>query len=268
MTIKETIGFPLFQVDAFTHTSFKGNPAAVCKLEKHAEDRWMQQVASEMNLSETAFIQEEADGYRLRWFTPTIEVDLCGHATLASAHVLWEEGMVDPKEEIRFYTKSGLLRVVKEKNWIVMDFPAERETQAKAPPNLLEALGTTPKYIGKNRFDFLIEVESEAVLRGLQPDFKRLASVPARGHIVTSLCDSSEYDFVSRFFAPTVGVSEDPVTGSSHCCLAPFWSARLKKETLIGFQASKREGVIRVTVQGERVRIAGQAVTVFRGQLV
>lgn len=258
---------PIIQVDAFTTEPFTGNPAAVCLLIEPRDERWMQNVAREMNLSETAFLHRQGDGFQLRWFTPTTEVDLCGHATLASAHVLWEEGHIEPDQPARFYTRSGLLTAVRKGDWIEMDFPAEPERPAMAPPELIEALGVMPEYVGRNRFDYLVSVASEDVVRAMNPNFALLKTIPIRGIIVTAPSSSETYDFVSRFFAPRVGVDEDPVTGSAHCCLGPFWSERLNKCELIGYQASARGGVVRVGVKGDRVILGGQAVTVLRGEL-
>lgn len=257
----------LFQVDAFTDKPFKGNPAAVCVLPEAYDEEWMQNVAMEMNLSETAFLYKREDGFNLRWFTPSVEIDLCGHATLASAHVLWESGILKPGEEARFHTRSGLLTARRNDNWIELDFPAEPEDETPSSPNLVSAIGVSPKYTGKNRFDYLIEVESEEVVRKVTPDFKLLASVPARGIIITSVSASDEYDFVSRFFAPAVGINEDPVTGSAHCCLGPYWKKRLNKNNFTAYQASSRGGIIRVNVKDDRVFLGGQAVTVFKGEL-
>jgi PhzF family phenazine biosynthesis protein len=262
------MGMMMYQVDAFTEKPFSGNPAAVCIMDELRGESWMQSVAREMNLSETAFLHKQAEGYNLRWFTPAVEVELCGHATLASAHVLWELGLLKAGEQAIFHTLSGLLVAHQKGKWIEMNFPANVEEQAIAPEGLIEALGVAVKYVGKNQFDYLVEVESEEIVRNIKPDFGLLMSVAARGVIVTSLADSGEYDFVSRFFAPNVGVYEDPVTGSAHCCLSPFWSKRLGKDELIGFQASARGGVVRVRFGGERVYLGGQAVTVLRGELV
>jgi PhzF family phenazine biosynthesis protein len=259
---------PIVQVDAFTDHAFAGNPAAVCLLDEARDERWMQNVAREMNLSETAFLVPRKDGYDLRWFTPEAEVDLCGHATLASAHVLWEEDILDKQETARFHTRSGLLSATRKEGWIEMDFPAELQKPAIAPPALTSALGTTPVYLGKNRFDYLVELESEEALRSLHPDIALLKTIPARGVIVTAPTDSKDYDFVSRFFAPAVGINEDPVTGSAHCCLGPYWQKRLKKDIFTAYQASARGGIVRVTVQGDRVLLGGQAVTVLRGELL
>ncbi len=261
------MGLRIVQVDAFADRPFAGNPAAVCVLPEPADAGWMQLVAREMNLSETAFLVKQADGYDLRWFTPAAEVELCGHATLASAHVLWEEAHLAPGEQARFHTLSGLLTAGRDGNWIEMDFPAEPAEKTPAPPALIRALGVTPKQVGRNRFDFLVAVESEAEVAGLQPDFTLLKRVAARGVIVTSPATSPGFDFVSRFFAPRVGIDEDPVTGSAHCCLGPYWRDRLGKAELLGYQASARGGVVRVRVGEQRVRLAGQAVTVLRGEL-
>lgn len=261
------MGIRLFQVDAFTDSPFAGNPAAVCLLPEARDARWMQHVAQEMNLSETAFLHPQEDGFHLRWFTPAVEVDLCGHATLASAHVLWEMGILEPAAQARFYTRSGLLTAERRGDGIELNFPAEPEEPASAPAGLAEALGVKPKYVGKNRFDYLVEVESEEIVKNLKPDFARLAGVAARGIIVTSLAASPPYDFVSRFFAPQSGVNEDPVTGSAHCCLGPFWKKRLNTNEFVAYQASARGGVVRVRVSGDRVYLGGRAVTVLRGEL-
>ncbi|MGA9362998.1 MAG: PhzF family phenazine biosynthesis protein [Bacteroidota bacterium] len=261
------MGLRITQVDAFTNKPFAGNPAAVCILQEPRDAAWMQLVAREMNLSETAFLVRKADGYDLRWFTPAVEVDLCGHATLASAHVLWEEGHLKPSQQARFHTRSGLLTADRKGEWIEMDFPATLEESTESPPGLAEALGALPKYVGKNRFDYLAELDSEDVVRNLKPNLSALEKLPVRGVIVTASSDAAEYDFISRFFAPRSGVSEDPVTGSAHCCLGPFWGKRLKKDQLVGYQASARGGVVRVRLGGNRVYLQGQAVTVLRGEL-
>ena len=206
---------PLFHVDAFTDRPFAGNPAAVCILPSWKDDGWLQGVAGEMNLSETAFIVKRPDHFDLRWFTPTVEVDLCGHATLASAHVLWNHAYTSG-DEIRFSTRSGVLKAFRRGDDIDLDFPLKPEEPVEAPPGLLESLGVSAIYVGKNQFDYLVEVDSEAALRGMAPDFKRLATLPVRGIIVTSRSADPRFDFVSRFFAPAAGVDEDPVTGSAH----------------------------------------------------
>ncbi|MGE0494888.1 MAG: PhzF family phenazine biosynthesis protein [Vulcanimicrobiota bacterium] len=254
----------IYQVDAFTDRPFRGNPAAVCVLEQPAEPGWMQSLALEMNLSETAFVHREGDGYQIRWFTPTAEVALCGHATLASAHVLWHE--LGGEGPLTFGSLSGPLGATRQADWIELDFPAKLESACQPPAGLLEALGAEPVYVGRNQFDYLVELASEEAVRELAPDLGALARVEARGVIVTAR-GQAEVDFVSRFFAPAVGVPEDPVTGSAHCCLGPFWASRLDKQRLLAYQASSRGGVVRVTVRGQRVGLAGQAVTVMVAEL-
>jgi len=256
----------IYQVDAFTEKPFRGNPAAVCVLDRQVEDAWMQNVAKEMNLSETAFLLSNGEGYNLRWFTPTSEVDLCGHATLASAHILWERGYLNKEQEAKFFTKSGLLSAKMSDGWIQLDFPVTLEKETEAPAELISSLGVEPIYVGKNIFDYLIEVESEDIVKNIRPDFIKLMKVPMRGVIVTA--KSEEYDFVSRFFAPGIGIFEDPVTGSAHCCLGPYWMKKLKKDTFTAYQASERGGILKVQIAGERVLISGKAVTVMEGQLL
>jgi PhzF family phenazine biosynthesis protein len=261
------MSLPLIHVDAFTATPFTGNPAAVCLLDAPADAGWMQAVAAEMNLPETAFVVAQADGFGLRWFTPTTEVDLCGHATLAAAHVLWEERRLATGTTARFHTRSGVLTAARRGAWIEIDFPSEPAAAEDAPAALLAALGVAAKWTGRNRFDWLVEVDSEHTVRGLVPALPRLAEVPTRGVIVTAPAGDGRHDFVSRFFAPRAGIPEDPVTGSAHCCLGPFWSARLGRTELMGYQASKRGGTVRVRVGETRTVLAGQAVTVVRGAL-
>jgi PhzF family phenazine biosynthesis protein len=227
----------------------------------------MLDIAREMNLAETAFLVKQRDGYDLRWFTPTVEVDLCGHATLASAHVLWEDGHLMPTEQARFHTKSGLLTADRRDGLIELDFPVTPVSPAASPPGFAEALGATPRFIGRSKFDYLVELADEATVRKLDPDLGAVSRVKARGVIVTSRADKSKYDFVSRFFAPQSGVPEDPVTGSAHCALAPYWGAKLGKKELMAFQASARGGELRLRLEGDRVRLGGQAVTVLRGEL-
>ncbi len=258
----------IIQVDAFADGPFTGNPAAVCILPAPREEGWMRNVAAEMNLSETAFLHPEDDGWRLRWFTPEVEVALCGHATLATAHVLWEGGHLAPGEQARFHTLSGLLTATRAGEWIELDFPAKPLTDAPAPEGLAEALGVAPVHAGRSQFDVLVEAASEDEVRALAPDIGRLMQVEARGVIVTARArEGAEYDFVSRFFAPRVGVNEDPVTGSAHCALAPYWAAKLGRDELVGYQASRRGGTVRVRSAGDRVYLGGRAVTVLRGEL-
>jgi PhzF family phenazine biosynthesis protein len=262
------MGQTLYHVDAFTDRPFSGNPAAICILPAPREERWMQEVAREMNLSETAYLLRQDDGFNLRWFTPTVEVELCGHATLASAHTLWETGLLKSSEQARFQTRSGLLTAERNGDWIELDFPVEPERPVLPPADLARALGAAPKYVGKNRFDYLVELDSEDAVRGLKPNFALLDTIISRGVIVTSRADGGKHDFVSRFFAPQSGVNEDPVTGSAHCCLGPFWSGRLGKKEFVAYQASARGGTVRVRLVDSRVKLGGQAVTVLRAELL
>ncbi|QDV38164.1 PhzF family phenazine biosynthesis protein [Tautonia plasticadhaerens] len=266
------MGQRIVQVDAFADRPFSGNPAAVCVLRSPADEGWMRAVAREMNLSETAFLHpeprpDEPDSYRLRWFTPTVEVDLCGHATLAAAHVLWEDGHRPEGEPITFSTRSGRLRARRPGGLIALDFPSEPVAEREPPRGLVEAIGLVPRFVGGNRMDVLVQVDTEEEVLGLSPDFGRLRAIPTRGVIVTARSDRPGVDFVSRFFAPAAGVDEDPVTGSAHCALAPFWSERLGLGTMTGEQVSARRGTVRVRVLGDRVELAGSAVTVLRGEL-
>lgn len=259
----------IYQIDAFTAKPFSGNPAGVCVLDTARDPAWMQHVAQEMNLSETAFLVPKDEGYHLRWFTPTDEVDLCGHATLASAHALWETGALETEAPAQFDTRSGRLTAVRRGAWIEMDFPAEPVDECEPPGGLAEALGTAPQFIGRNRMDLFALLDDEATVRELTPDMQRLAAIDARGIVVTALADAgTDYDFVSRFFSPRVGVPEDPVTGSAHCGLAPFWADRLSRDALVGRQVSARGGTVRVETRDDRVLLGGQAVTVLRAELL
>jgi PhzF family phenazine biosynthesis protein len=260
------MGLPMYVVHAFADRPFTGNPAAVCLPSSQPADAWMQQVAAEMRLSETAFLMPVEDGYRLRWFTPTVEVDLCGHATLASAHVLWETGRLRPGGQARFHTRSGLLTVDQGTAGMTMDFPARAAEPCREWDDLPTVLGAPARLIGKNGMDALVELADERAVRALRPDFARLEQYPVRGVIVTAQSDDSGYDFVSRFFAPRAGIPEDPVTGSAHCCLGPYWSERLGKRDLLGYQASARGGFVHVGLRGARVHLGGQAVTVLSGE--
>jgi PhzF family phenazine biosynthesis protein len=261
------MGQEIFQVDAFTDKLFSGNPAAVCILPGPADDEWMQNVAQEMNLSETAFLYKQRDSYNLRWFTPAVEVDLCGHATLASAHILWQTGQLTPKQQARFETRSGLLTAELNGDWIELNFPAEPAEPVAEPDGLAESLGVKAKYVGKNRFSYLVEVDAAETVRKLRPDFEKLKSISHLGFNVTSRSDRKDYDFISRFFAPGFGINEDPVTGSAHCCLGPYWADKLGKNDFTAYQASARGGVVRVRVEDRRVFLGGQAVTVMQGAL-
>jgi len=264
------MGIPIYQVDAFTEVPFKGNPAGVCLLERAAEASWMQSVAAEMNLAETAFPVAEGDGFRLRWFTPKVEVRLCGHATLATAHILWERGVLAPDREARFQTLSGLLTARRDGALIELDFPAR--PPLPEPPAwadaVVGALGIKPVHIGMSAEDVLFEAADEETVRSIAPDFATLRALPARGVIVTSRSSDKRYDFVSRFFAPAVGVDEDPVTGSSHTVLVPYWAKKLGKTSLTAYQASARGGVLHLRHEGARVKIAGRAVTVIKGEIL
>ncbi len=260
------MGLRIVQVDAFTSRPFSGNPAGVCVLPEPRDEQWMQAVAAEMNLPETAFLHRRPDeDYDLRWFTPAVEVALCGHATLASAHILWEEGHLPQGQQARFHTLSGLVTARREEAWIVLDFPATVAEPCPPPDGLMAALGAPARWTGKSRFDYLVELESESAVRNLQPDLGMIRKFPVRGVIVTAR--GSDFDFVSRFFAPAAGIDEDPVTGSAHCSLGPFWATKLGKMEMLAYQASARGGVLRMLVAGERVHLGGQAVTVLRGEI-
>jgi len=260
---------PCFHVDAFTDRAFGGNPAVVCLLDRDRPAKWMQTVAAEMNLSETAFVRPVAKGFSLRWFTPKAEVDLCGHATLAAAHVLWTEGVVKANRALAFRTRSGVLTATRTTKAIELDFPARLARPCERPAGIGRALGATAiRAVAKNQDDLLVELANERAVKALRPNFALLAVLPVRGVSVTARSSSKKFDFVSRFFAPRVGVDEDPVTGSAHCALAPWWSERLGKTTMRGAQLSARGGVVDVELAGDRVKLRGSAVTVTRGQLV
>ncbi|MDD2496759.1 MAG: PhzF family phenazine biosynthesis protein [Desulfitobacteriaceae bacterium] len=256
----------IYQVDAFADKPFSGNPAAVCVLEGRRDVNWMQNIAKEMNLSETAFLIPKLDGYELRWFTPTTEVNLCGHATLASAHILWEEGYLDKGRIAKFYSKSGLLTARLNGSWIELDFPAAEPQEVQMPTEIIKALNIKPIYWGKSIY-YIFEVDSEQLVRTIEPDFEVLKEVLNCGVIVTSKSTDSDFDFVSRFFDPVDGIDEDPVTGSAHCVLGPYWSKKLSKTDLIAYQASERGGILKIRVEGDRVIIGGKAITVLRGEL-
>ncbi len=262
---------PIYTVDAFTDRPFAGNPAGVCLLEAPRDAVWMQAIAAEMNLSETAFLMPHpGDGFDLRWFTPAVEVSLCGHATLASAHVLWESGTLPAREVARFHTRSGVLSASRKNGAIELDFPAQEVLASDAAPGMIEALGVSPVFVGRNALDYLVEVAREEDVRGARPDHAWLVRLEARGIILTSRPASADggFDFMSRFFAPGAGIDEDPVTGSAHCALAPYWAAKLGRSEMIGRQLSARGGTVRVRVTGDRVMLGGGAVTVMKGVLV
>jgi PhzF family phenazine biosynthesis protein len=255
-------------VDAFTDVAFAGNPAAVCVLQEPRSEEWMRNVAREMNLSETAFLLPQEDGYDLRWLTPSVEVDLCGHATVASAHVLWEDGHLPAGQQARFHTRSGLLTAERCGEWIELDFPVKIATVSEPPAELLPALGVEAVAVAKNVFDYLVEVESEEIVRGMSPDHSTLRKIPVRGVIVTARSSTPGFDFISRFFAPGSGIDEDPVTGSAHTALGPYWGGKLGKPEMTGYQASARGGVVRVRLNGDRIILGGQAVTVMQALLL
>jgi PhzF family phenazine biosynthesis protein len=263
------MSFELLQVDAFTDRAFGGNPAAVCFCTEPREAGWMQRVARQMNLSETAFLERRDDGFGLRWFTPTVEVELCGHATLASAHALWETGRLDPRAAARFHTLSGELVAERRDGWIEMDFPAWLpDATPLAADDLAQALGVEPLTAVKCRSYCVVEVATEAIVRAATPAMHLLRNLPYGGVVLTARAGDPPFDIVSRFFAPAFGIDEDPVTGSAHCALGPFWCDRLGKSELLACQASPRGGTLRVRLAGDRVKLLGQAVTVWRGQLL
>jgi PhzF family phenazine biosynthesis protein len=259
---------PIFTVDAFTEKPFSGNPAAVCLLKEALDDSVMQKIAFELNLAETAFVHKEEDAYRLRWFTPASEVDLCGHATLASAHIMWEEKVVPQDKPIHFNTKSGILITKMKNGEIEMDFPAIPEKEVSYPEDLVHALGgVEPKYVGMTKWNYLVELPSEVAVRAVQPVFEKLLGLPGWGTIITAKSEHNEYDFVSRFFAPEKGVMEDPVTGSAHCALGPYWQKKLGKKEFKAYQASERGGKVGVRVEGDRVFLSGKALTMIKGEI-
>lgn len=257
----------LWLIDAFTDTPFAGNPAGVCLLDEEKPDAWMQSVAREMNQAETAFLLKRDDGFGLRWFTPTVEVDLCGHATLASAHFLWSAKKLKAKETAKFHTKSGVLTARRADGWILLDFPATPAEPCEPPPYLLAAFNALAAPVFKNRFDYMIVLDKAATVRASKVNFRLLKEIETRGVIITAPADEPGVDFISRFFAPAAGVDEDPVTGSAHCTLAPYWATRLGKNALVGYQASARGGIVRVEHRGDRVQLGGQAVTVLKGTI-
>ncbi len=272
---------PLFQVDAFTTEPFRGNPAAVCLLSQPADDRWMQSVAAEMNLSETAFLYPDSGQLRIRWMTPEVEVDLCGHATLAAAHILHTLTLQNLLPEflkpfcnsavMQFLSRSGLLTAEFSGDRITLDFPASICTATERSESLLNALGVTSEqviYFGRTEFDLLLQLSTAQVVRQLSPRMSALAEIPTRGVLVTALGDAADHDVISRFFAPSCGIDEDPVTGSAHCALAPFWAPQFGRSTLFGYQASARGGRVQMELRGDRVRLTGQAITVLEGNLL
>ncbi len=258
----------IFQVDAFSDRKFAGNPAAVCLLDEAADAGWMQRVAQETGLPATAFLHQQEGGYALRWFTPTIELPLCGHGTLASAHVLFESGRVPRNAHAQFYTQAGTLSAWLDEGWIQLDFPAQPVSKADEPADLAAALGdVTISGVYRNAAKYMVELGSEEQVRNARPNFAALRDIPADGVVITSAASTPGYDFVSRYFAPNHGIDEDAVTGSAHTALAPFWTARLGRNPLVGYQASARGGTVRVKMNDDRVQLGGQAITVMRGEL-
>ncbi|MCC7159172.1 MAG: PhzF family phenazine biosynthesis protein [Ignavibacteria bacterium] len=264
---------PIYTVDAFTSKPFKGNPAAICVLSEPIDDSLMQSIAFELNLAETAFVCKEKDkeGFSLRWMTPVSEVDLCGHATLATSHVLWQTGICKKDETISYNTRSGVLKADYYNGEIGLDFPAIPQNLVEYPKELVDAIGgITPKYVGMTKWNYLIELESESDVRNLKPNFDVMLKLPGWGTIITAIADKGNkdgFDFISRFFAPEKGIQEDPVTGSAHCALAPYWQMRLGKDSFKAFQASERGGVLGVKIAGDRVMLIGVAVTVISGEI-
>jgi len=258
----------IYQVDAFATKPFSGNPAAVCILEEEKSTEWMQALAEEMNLSETAFLERKGDAFNLRWFTPNFEVDLCGHATLASAHILWETGLLNSDQDALFHTKSGALTARNLDSGIELNFPSEIAEPCELPEEISRSLGVGTVYTGQNRMDYLVELESPEALRSLKPDFNEMAKVNTRGVIVTSKSDVPKYDFLSRFFAPWHGIDEDPVTGSAHCCTGPYWREKLGLDELRAFQASSRGGEVNIGFENERILLRGKAITILKGELI
>ncbi len=263
------MGFQLVIVDAFTNKTFGGNPAGVCVLDRDVDTDWMRSLAKELDLPATAFVRHHIDHFDLRWFTAVRELEFCGHGTLASAFALWQRGLAQSGTAIRFESKRGALGASDQGGgWIELDLPADPAPSAQtAPAALLDALHVTPRFVGKGSLDYLIELDSQEQVEALSPDFQLLKTVQARGVIVTSRAASKEYDFVSRFFAPSVGIDEDPVTGSAHCLLGPYWQKELDKSVLAAYQASERGGVLRLRLAGDRVKLSGQAVMVMKGEL-
>lgn len=258
---------PLFQVDAFTDKPFAGNPAAVVVLDQQADPEWMQSVAREMNLSETAFVHPQEGGFHLQWFTPQVEVDLCGHATLATAHILWQTGLVQDGETVRFFTRSGWLSASRQDDLIELDFPSAPLVPSDISEEIITAVGARPDFMGISGEKWLFEYADESIIHGLKPDFTALKQRKGRALAVTAPSNTPGIDFVSRYFAPWVGIDEDPVTGSAHCILGPYWSRKLGKNYMTAYQASARGGIVQVRLSGDRTYVCGKAVTVFKGEL-
>jgi PhzF family phenazine biosynthesis protein len=258
----------IYQVDAFTSEPFKGNPAGVCILDSEPSAIWMQNIAMEMNLSETAFVFPVRDNLTIRFYTPESEIHLCGHATLASSHILYETGIIKEEDEIRFSSKAGELRIIKQGNWIKMNFPAYEVKPMNIPPVFEQLVGIKPKELYRSEYGWTLALlKNENEVRNLKPSFSSLKNSEFGDLIVTSLSSDPDYDFCVRCFAPALGIDEDPVTGSAHCALAPFWFGKTGRKDFISHQISKRSGILKISLKGERVEISGQAKTVFKADL-
>ncbi|OMP67848.1 PhzF family phenazine biosynthesis protein [Domibacillus epiphyticus] len=253
--------------NTFTDRAFRGNPAAVCLIKEEKTDHWMQQVASEINLPVTAFIRTAGEEFQLRWFTPSTEIPICGHGTLASGYFLWENKYVQKEQSIHFQTKSGVVTANLVDDWVQLWFPALYEKEVETPEFLVEALGVKPVYIGQNQYDLLVEVASEEMVREMNPDIELISRMSVRGVIVTARSDTPDLDFVSRFFSPAQGLNEDYVTGSAHCCLGPYWKKKMGKHDFTAYQSSERGGLLKVNVEGNKVRIAGKVTSILDGRL-
>lgn len=258
----------IFLINAFTQNPFSGNPAIVCLLDSPPDELWMKKVTKEFNQPVTAFMYPKQDGsYYLRWFSQTKELKHCGHGTIGCAHILWEQGILKADETVKFHTYSGLFRANHNEGEIQLNFPSYQSKQVEAPQELSDALNIPLTLVEKNQLGYLVELDDEAMVRSIRPDFELLNSLAVTGIIVTSKSNSSSFDFISRYFAPSIGINEDQVTGSAHCALGPYWSKRLEKNPVVGYQASQRGGAIKVKVDGERVQLISHAVTIFKGNL-
>ncbi len=264
------MNIPIFQVDAFTVKPFKGNPAGVCLLEQPRDAAWMQAIATEMRLSETAFLSPKGNDYNLRWFTPSTEVDLCGHATLASAHILFELGFYDPDETIFFHTRSGVISATFNHGTIELDMPLIRPVPAESSPLLEEILGQVPLAVARSedKSILLAEIADPAALETFDPDFKKISTLEEINLVITAQTSEGKFDFISRFFSPKTGIPEDPVTGLGHCILTPYWAEKLNKDQLVAYQASARGGTVWCRLGKERVYLGGKAVTLFSGEVL
>ena len=258
----------MFIVDSFTEEKFKGNPAAVAICNRVITETECRNIAMEMNLSETAFLYKKKESeYDLRWFTPEEEVDLCGHGTLASAHILWEKSYENKESTLSFHTKSGLLTASWDNGWITLDFPGQALNESSGDEALFQSIPGTISKVLEDDLSYIVIMNNENEIKTMTPDFNLLYKTRKKEVIVTALSENKEYDFVSRFFAPAIGIKEDPVTGSAHCYLAPYWAGILNKKELTGYQASKRGGFVRCTVVGDRVLLKGKACTVLVGEI-